>query len=177
MEKGSQILLKTLFAISILTIPFGCSSNLVINQLTEEQIIESTPIKTFKNVRSDREVRVDKSKVFNSIKPGILSSDSVEEKGGKLIAVYMTIKNTGDRSGDMFWSSFRLQDNKSRIFSEIEDFDEASIITEWSEKQGFSNNQEQLFPGGSAEIVKVFRVDPNAKGITLIINEEAFSIN
>jgi hypothetical protein len=89
----------------------------------------------------------------------------------------MMIANTGKESGDMRWTTFKLIDNQGRKYSEIEDFSESVAIGIWLEEQGFADPRDQLFPGGKAKIAKVFRVNPGAEGLRLLVNgDQVFAI-
>ena len=95
----------------------GDSQRTTAGSQESEAKVELTPatttvsIGTFAAVRDDRALRVHKSEIVESIKPNNPFADSVESKGGKLAVVYMTIENTGNESGDMFWTDFELKDN------------------------------------------------------------------
>ena len=144
---------------------------------TSSQESQAQSIGTFADVRDDRSLRVGKSETVESIKANNPFADSVESKGGKLVAVYMTIENTGNESGDMTWTSFELKDNQDRTFKEITDFEEKLAINMWADEKGLSDPSNQLFPGETAEIVKVFRVSPDAEELELIVNNNIFAIN
>jgi hypothetical protein len=60
------------------------------------------------NVRSDRAVKVDRIQTFDRIVSNNPFATPIEGKGGKLIVVYITLKNTGNESGNMAWSQFKL---------------------------------------------------------------------
>jgi len=100
----------------------------------------------------------------------------VESKGGKLMVIYMSLKNTGQKSGNMFWSKFQLIDNQGRKYDEIEDFEETISINSWLESKGLEETGNQLFPGATAQTAKVFRVAPDADGLKLTINNANFNI-
>lgn len=147
----------------------------------EEQ--SSTPadsaisVGTFSSVRNNRDLRVDGSEVLDSIQTNNQFMGNLEPKGGKLVAVYMTIENTGNESGNMLWTEFKLRDNQGRSFDDIEDFEELMIVNTWADDKGLSDPSGQLFPGATAEIVKVFRVSPDAEGLELTVNNQSFAIN
>jgi hypothetical protein len=63
------------------------------------------------NVRADRAVKVESVKILDRIVVANQFIKPIEGKGGKLIAVYLTLKNTGKESGDMAFSRFRLVDS------------------------------------------------------------------
>ena len=49
-------------------------------------------------------------------------------------------------------------------------------ISLWAEEKGLSDPGDQLFPGGTAEVVKVFRVSPDAQELELVVNNKVFSL-
>ncbi len=128
-------------------------------------------------MRNDRALQVNSSEVLDSIQTNNQFIDPLEAKGGQLIAVYLTIKNTGNESGNMFWTDFQLQDSQGRSFDEIEDFEELIIVNTWAEEKGLSDPGDQLFPGGTAETVKVFRVSPDAQELKLVVNDKVFAVD
>ena len=77
--------------------------------LTKKQPTKSAriPICTFNKIRHERLLQVNSSQVLESI-GGVKSN--LPTQGGKLIAVYMTIKNVNNESGNIFWSDFQLLD-------------------------------------------------------------------
>jgi hypothetical protein len=132
------------------------------------------PLGTEKSVRPDRSIYIDSSSALDVIAPEFLTP--VEGKGGQLIAVYLTIKNTGSESGNMAFSTFKLEDSQGRTFDAISDFEEIVSINAWASSQGLDDSSNQIFPGGELKIVKVFRVSPDSEGLTLNVNELSFSI-
>lgn len=148
-----------------------------------QQAPTSTPettvitIGSFSDVRNDRALRVNSSEILDSIQTNNQFMDPLEAKGGQLIAVYLTIENTGNKSGNMFWADFQLQDSQGRSFDDIEDFEEQFIIDMWAKEKGLADPGDQLFPGGTAETVKVFRVSPDAQALTLVVNNKVFALD
>jgi len=47
----------------------------------------------------------------------------------------------------------------------------------WAEEKGLAEPEDQMFPGGTARTVKVFRVSPDAEDLTLTVNNQSFSID
>ena len=135
-----------------------------------------TPVGTFKSIRGDRSVAVTNSREYTTIHSGNQFIDPVRSKGGKLIAVFLTIKNTGNESGNMFWTTFKLTDSQGRKYDDVEDFSEIMAINSWAESLGLADPGDQLFPGASANTVVVFRVAPNASGLKLSVNNKKFAI-
>ena len=131
-----------------------------------------TPINSFKKVRDDRLLQVNGSEVLESIWSENKFIDPVKSKGGKLIVVYITIKNVGNESGNLFWTDFKLRDQQGRLFDSIEDISEVLTINMWTEEMGLDDSGDQLFPGGTAKTVKVFRVSPDAKNLELVVNAQ-----
>ncbi len=133
----------------------------------------AVPLGVEAKIRNNRSLKVISSRTYSQISSSNPFLDmSVQSKGGKLIAVFMTVKNTGQESGNLFWTKFQLRDSQEQIYDSIEDFQDLMIINMWAEEQGFQGAGNQLFPGGTAEIVVVFRVSPDAKNLTLIANNK-----
>lgn len=125
------------------------------------------------NVRSDRAVKVDKIQTFDRIVADNPFATPIEGKGGKLIVVHLTLKNTGDESGNMAWSRFQLKDKEGRKYTEIDDFMTKSI---WLKEQGLDRDNEQIFPGGTAQTAKIFRVANDASKLKLAVNLTTFKL-
>lgn len=125
------------------------------------------------NVRSDRSIKVTNSKSYSRISMNNPYMDmSVKPRGGKLIGVFVTVKNTGRQSGNLFWSTFQLTDNQGRIYDSIQDIEDMVVINMWANEQGYDDLLSQLFPGGTADVVIVFRVAPDAENLRLIANNK-----
>ncbi len=125
------------------------------------------------NVRSDRAVKVDRIQTFDRIVADNTFASLIEGKGGKLIVVYLTLKNTGDESGNMAWSVFQLKDKEGRKYDEIDNFMTKSI---WLKEQGLDRDNEQIFPGGTAQTAKIFRVANDASKLKLAVNLTIFKL-
>jgi hypothetical protein len=136
----------------------------------------SIAVNTMADVKSDRAVQIERSEIMDSIPSNNQFMKSVEAKGGKLIVVYMTLKNTGKESGNMFWSKFILTDSQERKYSEIEDFQEIVSIGAWLKVQGLEEATSQLFPGATAKTAKVFRISPDASNLKMMSNDKIFNI-
>ena len=139
-----------------------------------DQII---PIGNEGEVREDRSLTVTNSTSLSSISVSNQLMEPVLSKGGILIAVYMTIRNTGKESGNLYWTTFQLVDNQGRKYDKIEDFEESLTVNAWAKEQGMAETGDQLFPGAAAQTVIVFRVSPDAGGLRLLANNKYFSIN
>lgn len=124
-------------------------------------------------VRTDRSVKVDGIKTFDQIVINNTFATPITGKGGKLIVVYLTLKNTGNESGNMAWSEFRLEDNEGRKYDEI---DNSMTKIAWLEEQGLDRDNEQIFPGGTAKIAKIFRVANDASKLKLAVNLTTFKL-
>ncbi|XGB42114.1 MAG: SH3 domain-containing protein [Nodosilinea sp. LVE1205-7] len=137
---------------------------------------EVISVGTFGDVKSDWALRVNRSEILDSIQTGNPYIKPVESKGGKLVVVYLTVRNTGNESGNMFWTQFQLRDNQGRLFDNLEDFQDISTISMWAKEQGLEDAGNQLFPGGTANVVQVFRISPDAKGMQLLSDNQVFEI-
>lgn len=131
---------------------------------------------TFGDVKRDRALRVNRSEILDSIQTGNPYIEPVESKGGKLVVVYLTVRNTGNESGNMFWTQFQLRDSQGRLFDSLEDLQDIATISAWAKEQGLEDAGNQLFPGGTADVVQVFRVSPDAKGMQLLSDNQVFDI-
>lgn len=123
-------------------------------------------------MRNDRSLQVTGSETFSSIAAPYL--DPVSPKGGKLVGVFMTIKNTGKESGNMLWTQFQLEDSQNRKYDDIEDFTEIVTLNMWAKNQGLAETSNQLFPGATAKTVAVFRVAPDAQDLKLVVNNNKY---
>ncbi|NJN60014.1 MAG: DUF4352 domain-containing protein [Leptolyngbyaceae cyanobacterium SL_5_9] len=121
---------------------------------------ESIPVGTSTDIRDDRAVQIERSETVDSIPSGNQFIKPVDAKGGKLVVVYMTLTNTGQESGNMFWTKFQLIDNQGRKYDEIEDFEEIVSIDAWLESQGLEKASNQLFPGATPKLPKSFVLLP-----------------
>lgn len=137
---------------------------------------QSVALGTWANTTKDRAIKVNRSDVVTQISPDNQFMKPVESKGGKLVVIYMSLKNTGQESGNMFWSKFHLVDNQGRKYDEIEDFEEIVSVNAWLKNQRLEKTGDQLFPGATAETAKVFRVAPDADGLKLTINNVTLDI-
>jgi hypothetical protein len=139
---------------------------------SESNIQNAVPVGVEQSVREDRSLTVNRSSELYSITAKNEFFEPVLPKGGKLIAVYMTIRNTGNESGNLFWTRFQLVDDQGRKYDDIEDFREVVTVNAWAKDQGMAETGDQLFPGALAETVLVFRVSPDAAGLRLFVNNE-----
>jgi hypothetical protein len=141
------------------------------SETTKPEVSQVVPLGVADQVRDDRSLKVTSSEVFTSISSGNQFIAPIESKGGKLVGIFMSIKNTGKESGNMFWTQFQLEDSQGRKYDDIEDFTEIMTVNSWAKNQGLAEAGDQLFPGATANTVAVFRVAPDAQGLKLIVNE------
>ncbi len=137
---------------------------------------DMVPLGTLTDIRNDRAIQIESSEIVDSIATGNEFIPPVEAKGGKLVIVYMTLQNTGQESGNIFWTTFQLVDGQERTYDEIQDFEEMVSIGTWLDSQGLESGDSQLFPGGTAQTAKVFRVAPDAENLNLVVNGQTFAI-
>lgn len=143
----------------------------------QESVSDSAiPLGTETSVAGDRSITVSNSEQVPSISANEYLPP-LEEKGGKLIVVYVTLKNTGEESGNMAFTTFELVDSQGRKYSTIEDFEEIVTITDWLSTKGLADSSDQLFPGGTAETAYVFRTAPDAEDLKLLVRDQTFAIN
>jgi hypothetical protein len=133
---------------------------------------QAVPLGVEEAVKGDRAMKVTGSEVVSSLSTGNPFAEPLEAKGGKLVVVYVTTKNTGNESGNMFWSQFQLVDSEGKKYDDIEDFTEIIAVNMWAKNKGLAETGDQLFPGGSANSALVFRVAPNASGLKLVVNSD-----
>lgn len=129
------------------------------------------------NVRSDRAIQIGEVETVDQIAPYNEYADPVESKGGQLVVVNMKLRNTGQESGDMMWTEFKLIDSEGRKYDDVDDFNEMVSIDMWLEDQGLDKASSQMFPGATIETAKVFRVAPDASGFKLAVNGKLISIS
>ena len=134
------------------------------------------PLGIMSDIRNDRAIQIEGSEVVESLVPGNQFMSPVEAKGGKLVVVYMTLKNTGQESGNLFWTTFQLIDDQDRKYDEIQDFEELVSVNDWLDSQGLESGDSQLFPGGTTQTAKVFRVAPDANNLGLLVSGQVFAI-
>lgn len=141
------------------------------SQLTNEDK-DFVPLGVTKKVRGNRTVLIQGIETYFSISSEFLGT--VTSDGGKLVAVYMKLGNTGTRSGDMTFSSFQLTDSSNRKYEPLDDFEDMVIINSWIEDRGLKYPDSQMFPGGSIETVIVFRTPQDATGFKINVNNTLF---
>jgi hypothetical protein len=144
------------------------------SRVSESNTQAIVPVGTDESVRDDRSISVNNSSELYSITTRNELFEPVLPKGGKLIVVYMTVRNTGNESGNLFWTRFQLMDDQGRKYDQIEDFREVVTVNAWTKDQGLAETGDQLFPGASAETALVFRVSPDATGLRLVANDNRF---
>lgn len=132
---------------------------------------QSVPLGVEEQVKDDRAMKVTGSEFLSSLSTDNQFMEPLRAKGGKLVVVYLTIKNIGKESGDMFWSEFALTDSQGNKYADIEDFSEMMTVSRWAKNKGLAETGDQLFPGGTANSAIVFRVAPNANDLKLLVND------
>jgi hypothetical protein len=143
----------------------------------QEFNITNNTEETWINVRNDRAIKVTNIETVDRISPNNEFMKPVEEKGGQLVVVYMTLKNTGEESGNMIWTKFQLIDSLGRKYDTIDDFEENISINTWLKKHQLEDAGIQMFPGATSETAKVFRVAPDASDFKIVVNGKSFKIN
>jgi len=136
------------------------------------------PVKTetWIDVRNDRAVKIAGIEMLDRIVPNDYFLEDVESKGGQLAVVGLEMKNTGNESGGIAWSTYKLIDSQGRKYNEINDFSETLSINQWIKDRGIEEPSSQLFPGQVVQIVKVFRVARDASGFQLEVNGNRIDI-
>ena len=137
---------------------------------TQPQQSDLVPLGSVEQVREDRSLAVTVSKEYSSISTDNQFMEPLLPKGGRLLGVFMTIKNTGNESGNMFWTHFQLEDSQGRKYDDIADFTEIVTLNAWAKANGLAETGDQLFPGATANTVAVFRVAPDARNLRLVVN-------
>jgi hypothetical protein len=132
---------------------------------------QSVPLGVEEQVKDDRAMKVTGSEFLSSLSTDNQFMEPLGAKGGKLVVVYVTIKNIGKESGNMFWSQFALTDSQGNKYADIEDFSEMMTVNMWAKSKGLAETGDQLFPGGTANSAIVFRVAPNANDLKLLVND------
>ena len=148
----------------------------VAQQEPQEEKSDSAPIGTPVAVRDDRTITVKESEIVDSIRMDDQFVSPIEGKGGKLAIVYMTLANTGQESGNMFFTDFTVIDSQGRTYEELQDFDELGSLYFWLEKNNLSSPEDQIFPGGEMDTAKVFRIAPDAEDLKLFVNRNLMDI-
>ncbi|MBD2573178.1 MULTISPECIES: DUF4352 domain-containing protein [Oscillatoriales] len=138
-------------------------------------VAKPVPTETWINVRNDRAVKIAGIQMLDTIFPSNYFMENVESKGGQLAVVGLEMKNTGNQSGSITWSSYKLIDSQGRKYNEINDFSETLSINQWLKDKGIEPSS-QLFPGQVVPIVKVFRVASDASGFKLEVNGKRIDI-
>jgi hypothetical protein len=138
-----------------------------------ETEVATIPLGTPEAVRDDREITITKSEMLDSLQ-GNDFTQPIEAKGGKLVIVHMTVKNTGQESGNMIFSQFKLEDSQGRSYDEISDFNDLTTFGVWSQAQGLDDTNTDIFPGGAFNVAKIFRVAPDAESLLMVVNDKRF---
>lgn len=136
----------------------------------------AVPLATWAEVKDDRAAKINRSEIAPRIPSNNQFLKSIEPKGGKLVVVYLSLKNTGKESGNTLGMSFQIFDDQGRKYEELDNFEETTSLTSWLSSKKLATPAEQLFPGGSLETAKVFRLAPDAKTFRLVINGKDFTL-
>jgi len=136
---------------------------------------KTIPLATKANIRPDRALAVASLELVDQLSTGNEFVEPLSAKGGEIAVVRMSIENTGKESGDSIFTTAKLIDSQGRSYDQIQDVEEAGAVYLWEEAEGLASINDQLFPGGTAEIAKVFRVAPGAGGFTLVVNSLKFA--
>lgn len=138
----------------------------------EKQRRLNVPMGTSASVRDDRVIAVTDARLYDYLSANNQFAPSISAEGGKLLVVYMTIKNTGKESGDMAWSIFKVEDEAGNTYRELRG--ESFALSMWADERGLGDSDDQLFPDQSKRIAKVFRVKTRAAGLKLAVNNHKF---
>ncbi|MBW4465053.1 MAG: SH3 domain-containing protein [Pegethrix bostrychoides GSE-TBD4-15B] len=183
--------IRNLFASVILTIPIlalsACTSaqspqgEAVSSPFQQAAPLAASPsqesvisLGTWGDVRDNRAVQVSSSEIGTTISAATFSAKEVAQKDGKLVVVYVTLKNTGKESGDLDWSGFQLIDSQGRKYDDLEDWEDTTVFNQWLKEHNLGESSDQLFPGATVKTAKAFRVAPDASNIKLLVNEVLF---
>lgn len=140
----------------------------------EKERQENVPMGISMPVRPDRTVAVTNAALYDYIKSSNTFASPISGEGGQILVVFMTITNTGTRSGDMAWTSFSVLDGDGLEYSEIRG--QAMDLSLWMDEMGLGDSDDQLFPGQSKQIAKVFRVRRAASGMKLVAGDYRFKL-
>jgi hypothetical protein len=143
-----------------------------LNAEQEKERRQNVPMGTFAPVKGDRSVAVTEAKLYESIQSGNSFSSPISGQGGLILVVYMTLNNTGKESGDMAWTSFAVEDANGYEYSELEG--QSLDLSLWRDEMGLGDADDQLFPGQSKQIAKIFRVKRDASGMKLTAGNYKF---
>jgi hypothetical protein len=136
-----------------------------------------TPVEAaWVNVRSDRALQVLGLETIDRIAPKNEFYEPVEAQGGQLVLVALKIKNTGQESGGIAWSTYQLVDGQGRTYDQINDFSESLSIKQSLKEGGMEEPSSQLFPGQTIEVLNFFRVAPDAANFKFSANGKLVNI-
>ena len=133
------------------------------------------PLDTTAAITYDRSLKVTASTEVDSLSGGEYVG-SIAAKEGKLVVVYFTAENTGDDSGDLTFTSFELVDAQDRTYSELSNFEDLFIVSQWLMNKGLGSKNDQLYPGASVKSAAVFRVAPDATGLVMKTKSKQFAL-
>ncbi len=138
-------------------------------------IVEVTPNIGVASIRSDRDLEVIDAREFGVLPSGNQFIEPISSNGGKLVVVSFEVTNTGNKSGNLTFSTFTLTDTLGREYTEV-GFEDLFTFNYWAESQGYAALTAQLFPGQSVTAAKLFRVAPDATVDTLVVNDVRYKL-
>ncbi|MEN9253101.1 MAG: hypothetical protein Q6K99_04730 [Thermostichales cyanobacterium BF4_bins_65] len=106
-------------------------------------------------------VQITKVETATCIDSGNAFAGSVSAENGKLMVVYMTVRNQGQEAGSLVWSRWQLLDAQAQ--AEVTDLNQLLAVSLWREAQGLRDPGERLLPGAMACTALVFRVSREAE--------------
>ena len=96
---------------------------------------------------------------------------------GKLIVVYITLKNTNSNPMQLSSLEIHLRDNQGRMFERVQTIHDDFIISLWAEDRGLFNPRDLIPPKTSVETVIVFRAIPDVQSWAMLVGDQVFPIN
>lgn len=95
----------------------------------------------------------------------------------KLVVVYVTLRNTGNKPKRLAALDMRLRDNQGSLFERVQTIHEEFMIGLWAEERGLFNPRHPIPPDTSVETIKVFRVMSDAQRWEMLVDNRVFAIN
>ena len=135
------------------------------------------PVGSTVEVKDNRTVLVQRSEEVAELQVNDEFTPTIEARGGRLIIIYLTLGNTGNELGNMLRTQFQLVDSQGRKYDEVQKGQDISTMFMWLAEQGLDEPAAQIFPGGTTQTAKIFRVAPDAENLKLVVNEKEFAID
>ena len=135
-----------------------------------------TAVGTVVGVRNNRTVLVERSKEVIKLQADNGFTPPIENRGGKLLLVHLTLGNTSSTSGDMLGTQLQLMDSQGRQYNDISSSEDGESLSIWLEEQGLEDFSAQILPGETIQTAKVFRVARDADELKLLVDDQAFAI-